>query len=400
MQAIKLTIPGEFWDSYLYEGLLYLFLLEGSVKSYRWDDLSNALSIAEPERLAFDIAFQQSSLLYQDSQARLANDREIKTVIFDKFSRLSNTNLIVEQNALNTILYREQDNIFPFPHTDIEIYSKKMYVSSKAGVFKSTCSRKNKQPISKNSDRIWDCPSLSISASYGNLAIAAGGEGIYEVEIETAEYVTNNRFSDPTCISSNHVTQVEWNYYSVLGSSHITGGVLAIQDSKQEPPKDGIAKTPNQFTGSLIDASHIFGARGYTWGAKDKLYQKAEQGISVMHFNPFSKDKEKRIQPLQAIHLEAWKGDLISAKVASFGTILELENAIVVVRSDGQIQTIPGEAVQWRVFGRSKHYGNQLHIMYEDRLDIYSFNHDAFVEQNSKSAGYTYSAPILNARFR
>ena len=398
MQAIKLTIPGEFWDSYLYEGLLYLFLLDGSVKSYRWDDLSNALSIAESERLAFDIAFQQSSLLYQDSQARLVNDREIKRIIFDKFSRLSNINLIAEKNALNTILYREQDNIFPFPHTDIEIYSQKMYVSSKMGVFKSSCSRKNKFPISKRSDRIWDCSSLSISASYGNLAIAAGGEGIYEVEIETADYVTHNRFSDPTCISGNHVTQVEWNYYSVLGSSHIADGVLAIQDSKQKLPKDGVVNNLNQFTGSLIDASHIFGTRGYTWGAKDKLYQKAEQGISVMHFNPFSKDKEKRIQPLPAINLETWKGDLISAKVAAFGTILELENAIVVIRSDGQIQTIPGEAVQWRVFGRSKHYENQLHIIYEDRLDIYSFNHDAFVEQNSKSAGYTYSTPIT--RFR
>ena len=139
MQAIKLTIPGEFWDSYLYEGLLYLFLLDGSVKSYRWDDLSSALLIAEPERLAFDIAFQQSSLLYQDSQARLASDREIKTVIFDKFSRLSRVNLVAGRNALDSILYRQQDNIFPFPHTDIEIYNKKIYVSSKAGIFKSTC---------------------------------------------------------------------------------------------------------------------------------------------------------------------------------------------------------------------------------------------------------------------
>jgi hypothetical protein len=119
-----------------------------------------------------------------------------------------------------------------------------------------------------------------------------------------------------------------------------------------------------------------------------------------MHFNPYAKDEGDKLKPLQAIQLEQWKGDLISAKVASFGTILELENAIVVVRSDGDIQTIPGEPVQWRVFGRSKHYENQLHILYEDRLDIYSFNHDAFVVQKNKTAGSTYSAPMINLRAR
>lgn len=399
MQAIKLSIPGKYWDSYLYEGLLYLFLLDGSVKSYRWDDLSSTLSIDESERLAFDIAFQQSNLLYQDTETRFSNDSEIKTVIFDKFTRLGRKNLVVEGDVLDKILYRQQNNLFPFPHTDLEIYSKKVYVSSKTGIHKATCSRKNKQPISPKTFKIWDCPSLDISASYGNLAIAAGNEGIYELEIELTDYVTENRFTDPTCISAQHVTEVEWSYYSVLGSSHVTGGVFAIQEQTLVSPlNDKNKHSKRRFAGRLVQAEQIFGAKRYTWGAKDKLYQADGQLINVMHFNPFAKDEEEQLQPLQAIRLAEWKGDLISAKVASFGTILELENAIVVVRSDGQIQTIPGEPVQWRVFGRSKHYENQLHIVFEDRLDIYSYNHDAFVDQKSKSAGYFYSASSMLGR--
>jgi len=51
------------------------------------------------------------------------------------------------------------------------------------------------------------------------------------------------------------------------------------------------------------------------------------------------------------------------------------------------IHTFAGEPVNWRIFPRSKHYENQLHIIYNDRLEIISFNHDYFVNQNEKWAG-------------
>jgi hypothetical protein len=33
---------------------------------------------------------------------------------------------------------------------------------------------------------------------------------------------------------------------------------------------------------------------------------------------------------------------------------------------------------------------NQLHVIYEDRLEILSFNHDYFVDQEAKLSGITY----------
>lgn len=393
MQPVKMTLEGSYWDSYLYEGLLYLFLLDGSVKACNWDDLSTSMSISHSELLAFNIAFQQSSLLYQDHQKRLANDAEVKGVIYNKFSRLNTYDLFVSRQNLDSILHKQQNNIFPFPHNDIEIYNKKIYVSSKSGVYRSTCSKKNVNPISKKIAKLWDCPSLNISASYGNLAIASGCEGIFEFEIESVDYVSLNRFNEPTCISNHHASQVEWNYYSVLGSSHISGGVLAFQNQEEKTPynfnDDFILPERNySFSGSVINASSVFGGNGYMWGGKDKIYQSNGNEIKIMHFNPY--DKDETFTPLVPIVIQEWKGGLVSAKVTSFGTVLEFENAMVVVRSDGDIQTIVGEPVQWRVFSRSKHYENQLHIIYEDRLDIYSFNHDAFVDQKTKKFGYTY----------
>ena len=61
---------------------------------------------------------------------------------------------------------------------------------------------------------------------------------------------------------------------------------------------------------------------------------------------------------------------------AVFGAILELDSALVVVRSDDKVDTFPGKPFNWRVFPRSRHFTNQLHIVYDDRLEILSFNHD------------------------
>ena len=35
-----------------------------------------------------------------------------------------------------------------------------------------------------------------------------------------------------------------------------------------------------------------------------------------------------------------------------------------------------------------EHYSNQLHIIYDDRLEIISFVHDYFVDQTSKLSGF------------
>jgi hypothetical protein len=57
---------------------------------------------------------------------------------------------------------------------------------------------------------------------------------------------------------------------------------------------------------------------------------------------------------------------------------------------DGNVTVIPGEVVRWRVYPRSKNYLNHLHLVYEDRLEIYSFNHDALVNQETKKIGIEY----------
>lgn len=37
MQALKLIVPGTYWDSQIYQGRLYLFNMDGSLFALDWD---------------------------------------------------------------------------------------------------------------------------------------------------------------------------------------------------------------------------------------------------------------------------------------------------------------------------------------------------------------------------
>jgi hypothetical protein len=61
--------------------------------------------------------------------------------------------------------------------------------------------------------------------------------------------------------------------------------------------------------------------------------------------------------------------------------------------SDGTYYNIPGEASRVRIFPRSLNYENHLHVILDDRLEIYSFNNDYFVDQKSKDFGFAFRQP-------
>lgn len=374
MQALKLIIEGRFWDSYLYSGRLLLFGVDGEITTVNWDSLISNLSSAKKHRLALTCAFLRSDYLYGLDLRLLFSDLDIKRVVQKKFRDLSKLELEITSRKLSKDIFSEQDNVYLFPHSDIEIYNKQLYVGSKSGLMSGSCNRKTKYGVSSRPERHWDGPVLGLAASYSSLALAAGEEGLYEVPVDGYFEVDELRKT-----ASNFCNNCNWTYHSIYGSSY-RGGFLASYSNEEQYYNDR-----NRKFEKLIQAKDIFGSEGYSWGVKDKLCQANQNEIKVVKYSPWNEDENLRL--LGSVSFEQWKGEIISASVVSFGVVVELENAIVIFPSEGGAITIPGEPVNWRVFPRSKHYENQLHIIYEDRLEILSFNHDYLVDQNEKLLG-------------
>lgn len=70
-----------------------------------------------------------------------------------------------------------------------------------------------------------------------------------------------------------------------------------------------------------------------------------------------------------------------------FGTVVELDSSLMVICSDEEILNVCNEPVSWRVFPRSRHYENHLHVIHDNRLEVLSFNHDYLIDQQAKVSG-------------
>lgn len=383
MQTVKITLLGKFWDSQIYMGRLYLFGLEGDLRVMNWDSLAEEIRIPSYLHYPFIASFIKGNELYSPENRELLQDAEIKNVLLKKFAGLAEHPITIDEGNLKRLTIWHHLSPFPFPHTDSLIYARHFYTVGRSGVFSARCGSSLKKPVNVDATKLWDCPVLNASASYSNMALAAGNEGLFELGV--IDYANG----EPRAVSEKDCTKCDWTYYSIYCSSDIgTSYMAAYSDLRGR----GLALDElyqwRQFE-RTIDVTEIFGVQGYSWGAKDKIYLVQENNINVVKYNPWKKrDSHSPFERLGTIHLESWKGGVISASVAGFGLVIECENAMVIIPSVGDIITIPGEPVNWRIFPRSVYYENQLHIVYEDRMEILSFSHDYFVDQKTKLAGY------------
>ena len=388
MQPLKLVIEGEFWDSQIYSGRLYLFKSDGSIKTVDWDMLINKWKLKKSLHLPMTCAYSNSQYLYSSKFKKFFGDREVKTLIQDKFKRLSQENLFIPTKKLDSYLCGQQDNLFPFPHSDCTIYNRIIYVGAKDGIFSASCGKNTKKPVSTRLTKENDIPALSLSPNYGNLAVAAGDEGLCQIPVNNSFYENNavRKLSKKNCVGCS------WNYESIYGSSHIDEGVLADFSYNRDEERRRFNK--------LYFQSQIFKKKqlGYSWGAQDKICLASKNKISVVRYSSYSEDE--KLQFLGEFTMDAWKGKIVSAGVALFGNVVECDNAMVVFPSEGHAINIPGEPVNWRIFPRARNYENHLHIVYEDRLEIYSFNHDYFVDQDQKISGFRAPKSYFRKKYR
>jgi hypothetical protein len=143
------------------------------------------------------------------------------------------------------------------------------------------------------------------------------------------------------------------------------------------------------------------------WGSHEKVFRISGRELQVLTYQPPSFDGRVKKDVNTQIHTFSRLGfqsidfdvdEVISVGTAPFGTVIELENRLVVLRSDGKVDEFPGEAVHWRVFPRSENYNNQLHIIYDDFIRIVSFVHDYFVDQSQKLVGFSRGVGISRGK--
>jgi hypothetical protein len=227
MQPVTLTIPGQYWDSQIYRGKLFLFGRDGSIRTLDWDRLIGTLPLPARLKLAAECAFCRSDYLYGSNWTLFFSDPEIKELVTSKFGALAAMKIIVPKAKLKECERGRQDNPFSFPHTDSVIYWRNMYVVGDEGVWRATCDPgKTRYSVSTRPERQWDCPRISVAAAYRSLALAAGPEGLWELDFDRFRFSFDDD-STPSRVANRDCDACEFMFHSVYGASYEGGGFLA-----------------------------------------------------------------------------------------------------------------------------------------------------------------------------
>jgi hypothetical protein len=424
MQTLEVIIPGKFYDSQIYAGRLYLWGIDSSLTLINWDSLVTAIEIPEDLKIALQFALQCGSDLYDNI---LMQDCEVEKLMQSKFERLSNLQLEVSQNLIDKYTVGQQNNPFPFPHADSIIYRETIFVGGQSGVSSTNHGVSGRKQQIEMSKKLFDMPILSISASHSMLAVAAGSEGLFDYSLRRK--FGSEEQNQPRCLSKDHCNLARWLYPSIFGSSYFNEGYFVdFRSVKRDIAQNGktIQETAqidsseagevnsnremefeeffNEDTRKLteiISSKEIFSnnqssinqdSNGlndciFTWGAEDKICLVKKNSIEPVQYSPRFKNHSRKFKNLGTVSIEELNSEVISADSSWFGVILETEDGLVVITSSLETLFLEGELVNWRVFPKSKNYTNQLHVIHEDALHIYSFNHDYFVNQRTKKLG-------------
>jgi hypothetical protein len=429
MQALDIVIPGEFYDSQIYDGRLYLWSIDGSLVLIDWNKLVDQIKIPKELQVALRFALQYGDDLYTNL---LMQDSEVRELMKYKFQRLSELTVEITKKSFNECIIAQQDSPSPFPHSDSAIHYKTLYVSGRSGVSASKCQLQDRRNQSiKVADRLFDMPALSISASHLTLAVAAGNEGLFDYSLIPSS--ETGKHNEPRPLSNDHCNLARWLYPSIFGSSYFNDGYFAdfkknkrskaesqqlvrqlnmLEDIDGETAASSSQRSESQYKkevkaatrhtrefNGLISSGDIFSSREndrvFTWGVQDKICLATERSIQLVQYLPQSKHGEQIFEDIGSVtmkdlgstNMDELSGEVVSADSSFFGIVLEKETGLLVINSSLESSFLEGEPTNWRVFPSSRNYSNQLHVIYDDTLHIYSFNHDYFVDQSRKKLG-------------
>lgn len=382
MSPIKLSIHGDYIDCQIYRGRLYLWTMDGKLCVYDWVKLILSLIQDETEKLIFAFSFLDGNFLYKKSIIELFKDKDFNAVLFSKFKRLEGRCLLLEEKDIRPFLIGEMDTPTKRFPIDTEIYSNKLYFITENGMFVSSAhkNRGSVNPVSSRPKKIWDARALSIKANrYPQIAISAGFDGLFEYDLSS--------FNEPMKISDKHSTFANYTNSSIYSSSLCGKSYFSYFGWNQEKQKQNlfVREWLKNFDDSLFfENDNLL----LSWGFGNKIYKVSKNGFeSVRLTKNAAYDYEKN--PIYKIKDFKYK-NIIGGTSTYFGNIVEYKDSLLVALTNGQILEIKDPIVRWRVYPRSLNYENHLHVILEDRIDVYSFYHDYFIEQKNKNLGVDY----------
>lgn len=381
MRAIEIRIPGEFWDSFIYNGRLYLFTVDGEIFIYRWDQIIGSLIVAPDWAPLFWRFLTRGRTWYMPEIQEILESPAIRQVISSVADDIVRLPFEVPERLLRSALIGTGQSPM-HPHSDIEAFYNMLYISSPEGVSAASLSQK----LSSGFRRLTDMPALRIACSYSSMALAAGSEGMYDQQLSLEED-RSWQSHPPRQLSYSNCIACNWADFDIIGTSGSgEAGFIAAFEKPQRREGSGVITETREDPRPLLDvigSSDLFpSSDGLMFGSQDLLVMASRSKLYVENWNPWLRrhgvDVQRSMFGRHTVSINDLTEEAIDGSAAVFGIIVEMDSSLLVSGVDGTIKSF-GEPVNWRIFPRSRRYLNQMHVIYEDYISIFAFIEDYFI---------------------
>jgi|GEM_PF-2340200 len=360
---ISIDIEGDFIDSYIYSGTLFLVHSDSKITTHSWEQL---ISTGLRRHATFT---EQIYEFLKDCRrnSHLAQQESIA--------------LTLDKGALeDTIQSTLPLDGWP---TDLTILSNRFYIASERGVKEYSFDFHAKSIDPNGSFFIWHEYAYKVSANdWHRLAIAAGRNGVVTASPRGGSI--NSKEDIQTIIEANS-NDCEWVGSRLIANS-ISGPVLATfqklpkrPENRQFSPEEWsllnkIKKLPPQLR--LVSSGKVNASVLYAWVAGMKLFSLLSNGeitIDSIDDNDETRGETPDLKSTKPFGQPIMSSQRIhAARSGYFGAVVERGDDLSVITEDGT-ETVSFRPVSWRVFPRSKNYLNHLHVVDADRLSIRAY---------------------------
>ncbi|PKF90069.1 hypothetical protein CW306_00590 [Bacillus sp. BA3] len=348
MRAVNLRIEGEYWEFLIKYNKLFLWNLVGEIEIYNWEEILR------------NISSTYGNLIYSLFNGSMKNKIFIEKDIIGLTSDNNNNDIYLSKNYLER--YLEKNVLTPNEEviTSINSYNDNLIINTDDGLFISFLDDMERF------EKITDMPFYNISVgTYGRVAFAGGEEGIFELLLPPNNYKDYKGYKENfRNVIKKHSNKTSWVKNNIYSSSYFEEFILDPQNqNKKHYDENQIFKHSNNEEKAKV-----------TWVNNNKIYRKLNSSkleeVTVIDLGDGELSFKSRV-----LNFQDWKGEIIAGAGTAFGTIVECENAMVIIFKDTSVMNIPGEVVRWKSYRSNERYSNILGIIYDEELVLSAFNY-------------------------
>lgn len=376
-QCISINIEGDFIDSFIYSGTLFLVHADSKITTHDWEALL-------------------------DSALHNNNNIPNPTLIFEFLKDCRKSTLLIDRDSMSIHIDKaelDEKLVCALPlngwPTDINIFANRFYIASENGVEELPFNWKSREIESTGRFYIWHKYAYRVSPNDEHrLAIAAGFNGVIAA-FPRRGYI--NEKEDIATILEIDSHDCEWVGRSLIANS-LDGTFLS---TFPELPKRPESPIPPDYWKQLntikkqLPATRRVAHKGestvvYAWVAGNKLFSLLSTGELLVERTNEAIDSTLVKNVVFDIDTKIGIGDrffdaknILAARSGLFGTVIEIGDELCTVTDYGT-KTISIRPVSWRVFPRARSYLNHLHIVEKDRLSIRAYFPSAIPDQTDR----------------